>query len=241
MDGTQGTSDTPVIWYVAYATVFDLTSTEKYTTTIDANGIYTGTVRANQIIVDSALTVGGSSYNGSISVKDANNSVKVTLDRNGITAVSGKIGGWILGTSALTASAPASGHRIVMGASGYIYHDNPSTGVNYWALNTDGSATFGCGKISFANDGSGYLANQNIKWDASGNVTMTGTINANAGTIGDSSSVRAHRLDGDRNRLRRRPCHLRRPVPRGDTISYVLFGSNTIPASAGDHVPPDVL
>lgn len=43
----------------------------------------------------------------------------------------------------------------------------------------------------------------------------------------------AHRLDGDRNRLRRRPCHLRRPVPRGDTISYVLFGSNTIPASAG--------
>ena len=71
-----------------------------------------------------------------------------------------------------------------MGASGYIYHDNPSTGVNYWALNTDGSATFGCGKISFANDGSGYLANQNIKWDASGNVTMTGTINANAGTIG---------------------------------------------------------
>lgn len=115
VDGTQGTSDTPVIWYVAYATVFDLTSTEKYTTTIDANGIYTGTVRANQIIVDSALTVGGSSYNGSISVKDANNSVKVTLDRNGITAVSGKIGGWILGTSALTASAPASGHRIVMG------------------------------------------------------------------------------------------------------------------------------
>ena len=55
VDGTQGTSDTPVIWYVAYATVFDLTSTEKYTTTIDANGIYTGTVRANQIIVDLSL------------------------------------------------------------------------------------------------------------------------------------------------------------------------------------------
>ena len=234
VDGTQGTSDTPVIWYVAYATVFDLTSTEKYTTTIDANGIYTGTVRANQIIVDSALTVGGSSYNGSISVKDANNSVKVTLDRNGITAVSGKIGGWILGTSALTASAPASGHRIVMGASGYIYHDNPSTGVNYWALNTDGSATFGCGKISFANDGSGYLANQNIKWDASGNVTMTGTINANAGTIGGfvigqgrigstatgTGSGGGLAIYDDLFRV-------------GDTISYVLFGSNTIPASAG--------
>lgn len=234
LDGTQGTSSAPVIWYVAYATVFDLTSTEKYTTTIDANGIYTGTVRANQVIVDSALIVGGSSYNGSISVRDAGNNVKVTLDRSGITAVGGKIGGWILGASALTASAPASGHRIVMGASGNIYHDNPSTSVNYWALNTDGSATFGCGKISFANDGSGYLANQNIKWDALGNVTMTGTINANAGTIGGfvigqgrigstatgSGSGGGLAIYDNLFRV-------------GDTISYVLFGNNTIPASAG--------
>lgn len=234
LDGTQGTSSAPVVWYVAYATVFDLTSTEKYTTTIDANGIYTGTVRANQVIVDSALVVGGSSYNGSISVRDASNNVKVTLDRSGITAVGGKIGGWILGASALTASAPASGHRIVMGASGNIYHDNPSTSVNYWALNTDGSATFGCGKISFANDGSGYLANQNIKWDASGNVTMTGTINANAGTIGGfvigqgrigstatgSGSGGGLAIYDDLFRV-------------GNTTSYVLLGANTFPATSG--------
>ena len=64
IDGAQGTASAPLTWYVAYATVFDLTSTEKYTTTIDANGIYTGTVKANQIVVDSALVVGGSSYNG---------------------------------------------------------------------------------------------------------------------------------------------------------------------------------
>lgn len=234
VDGTQGTSSAPVVWYVAYATVFDVTSTERYTTTIDANGIYTGTVRAGQVIVDSALVVGGSSYNGSISVRDAGNNVMVTLDRSGITAVGGKIGGWILGTGALTASAPASGHRIVMGASGYIYHDNPSTGVNYWALNADGSATFGCGKISFANDGSGYLANRNIQWDASGNVTMTGTINANAGTIGGfvigqgrigstatgTGSGGGLAIYDDLFRV-------------GDTISYVLLGSNTFPASTG--------
>ena len=234
VDGTQGTSSAPVVWYVAYATVFDLTSTEKYTTTINADGIYTGTVRAGQVIVDSALVVGGSSYNGSISVRDAGNNVKVTLDRTGIMAVGGKIGGWILGTSSLTASAPTSGHRIVIGASGHIYHDNPSTGVYYWALNTNGSATFGCGKISFANDGSGYLANQNIKWDAAGNVTMTGTINANAGTIGGfvigqgrigstasgSGSGGGLAIYNDLFRV-------------GDTISYVLLGSNTFPASTG--------
>ena len=234
VDGVQGTSSAPVVWYVAYATVFDLTSTEKYTTTIDANGIYTGTVRANQVIVDSALVVGGSSYNGSISVRDAGNNVKVTLDRTGITAVGGKVGGWILGTSTLAASAPASGHRIVMDASGYLYHDNPSTGVDYWALNTDGSARFGSGKIFFANDGSGYLANQNIKWDASGNVTMTGTINANAGTIGGfvigqgriGSTATGSGYGGglaiydDLFRV-------------GNTTSYVLLGANTFPATSG--------
>ena len=196
--------------------------------------MYTGTVKANQIIVDSALVVGGSSYNGSVSVRDANNAVKVTLDRTGITAVAGKIGGWAIGTSSLTASAPSSGHRIVISASGYIYHDNPSSGKDYWGLKTDGSATFGCGKISFAADGSGYLANQNIKWDAGGNVTMTGTINANAGTIGGfsigqgrigstasgSGSGGGLAIYNDLFRV-------------GNTTSYVLFGANTFPASTG--------
>ena len=171
IDGTQGTADAPVVWYVAYATVFDLTAAEKYTTTIDANGVYTGTVKANQVIIDSALVVGGSSYNGSISVRDASNNVKVTLDRTGITANAGKIGGWTIGTSSLTASAPSSGHRIVMTSSGYIYHDNPNTAVDYWGLKSDGSATFGTGKTKFAADGSGFVANGNFSWDAEGNIT----------------------------------------------------------------------
>lgn len=171
LDGTQGTTDAPVVWQVAYATVFDLTSAEKYTTTIDANGVYTGTVKANQVIVDSALVVGGSTYNGSISVRDANNSVKVTLDRTGITAVAGKIGGWALGSSALTASSPSSGHRIMMTSTGYIYHDNPNTGIDYWGLKSDGSATFGTNKIKFNADGSGSVANGNFAWDVDGNIT----------------------------------------------------------------------
>ena len=44
---TEGSAT--LTWDVAYATVFDVTSTEKYTTTIDANGIYTGSLSANQI------------------------------------------------------------------------------------------------------------------------------------------------------------------------------------------------
>ncbi len=51
-------------------------------------------VKANQIQVDSTLVVGGSSYDGSISVRNASNAVLVTLNRSGITATAGKIGGW---------------------------------------------------------------------------------------------------------------------------------------------------
>lgn len=181
LDGTQGTAASPVVWHVAYATVFDTTASERYTTTIDADGVYTGTVRANQVLIDSALVVGGSSYNGSISVRDAGNNVMVTLDRSGITAVAGSIGGWSIKSGSIYATAPAGGHRVYITDSGYIYNDDGTQ--DYWGLRADGSATFGYGKILFDNDGSGYVANQNIKWDAKGNVTIKGNITANSGLI----------------------------------------------------------
>lgn len=152
-------------------------------TQISATGIYTGTISAGQISVDKALVVGGSTYNGSISVRDASDNVKVTLDRSGITAVGGRIGGWDITATSIYAASPASGHRVNLASSGYIYNDNPSTGKDHWGLKSDGSATFGYGTISFAKDGSGYLANQNIKWDILGNVELKGVITATGGKI----------------------------------------------------------
>lgn len=175
----EGTGN--VAWYVAYATVFDVTSTEKYTTTIDANGIYTGTVHANQILIDSTLVVGGSSYDGSISVKNAANTEMVTLDRKGIKALAGQIGGWHIMSGAIYASSPAGGHRVYITASGYLYNDDGTD--DYWGLRSDGAATFGHGSIFFDNDGSGYVANQNIRWDSKGNVIIKGNITANSGLI----------------------------------------------------------
>lgn len=207
LDGAVGSSAAPVEWRLAYATVFDVTSTENYTTTIDANGIYTGTVRANQVLVDSALVVGGSSYNGSISVRDASNSVKVTLDRTGITAVGGTIGGWTI------AATQISKNGIVLGADGSI------TNGARWQLNTNGS---------------GSLANGNISWDTSGNLSMRGKIEATSGTIGGfeisygrigsvasgSGSGGGLAIYNDLFRV-------------GSSISYALLGDDTFPSSAG--------
>lgn len=155
-------------------------------TYIDASGVYTGTVSASQIRVNSALVVGGKTYNGSISVRDSADTVKVTLDRSGITAVAGKIGGWVINEETICAAAPESGHRVLLASNGYMYNDNTLTQRDYWALKPDGSATFGYGKIEFLKDGSGFLAGGKLSWDAQGNLTgknatlqdifMTGTF-----------------------------------------------------------------
>lgn len=112
------------MWYVAYATVFDATSSDKVTTTIDAHGIYTGTLRADQIIAGTidatkisadvilsngeawALNKDGSGYlaNNNISWdKDGNTSF------NGkIVATSGSIAGFTISSGHIGVESSAS-------------------------------------------------------------------------------------------------------------------------------------
>lgn len=152
-------------------------------THITDKGLYTGTISASQILVDTELVVGGQDNNGSVSVRDATGAVMVTLDRSGIKAVGGRIGGWIINAQTICAAAPDSGHRIYLTSSGYLYNDNPTTAKDYWGLKPDGSATFGYGTIRFERDGAGFLAARNIRWDAAGNVELEGTITATGGSI----------------------------------------------------------
>lgn len=211
IDGSAGTASNPVQWWLAYATVFDVTSTEKYTTTIDANGIYTSTLNANQITAGTisadriatgslhgnkitARTITASNIaTGTITATEINTasiqaSVVTAGTVNGLTCTfnKGTIGGFTINGTAIYSINVTPGHNVGIQSNGYIYNCNSSnTAIDYWALNTDGSAIFGTGKIKFGASGDGWLANKNISWDASGNVTMTGTITATAGKIGN--------------------------------------------------------
>lgn len=122
-------------------------------TYISSTGIYTGTINANQIVVNSTLIVGGTtsatSYNGVISVRNTSNTAIVTLDRTGITATAGKIGGWTMTSSSIYAG------NVYLNSAGSI------TNSSRWAL---------------YNDGSGLLANNNIYWDSSGNINIKNAI-----------------------------------------------------------------
>lgn len=159
-------------------------------TYIDTNGIYTGTLNANQIIARSITAdriATGTITANEINVGSIQASVVTASVVNGLTCdfKKGKIGGFVINDHALYSTNVTAGHNIGIQNNGYMYNCNSSTNVDYWALNTDGSAVFGSGKIRFNADGSGYVANQNIKWDTSGNVTMMGTITATAGKIGN--------------------------------------------------------
>lgn len=164
-----------ITWYLCYATVFECNKTESYLTHIDANGIYTGRLSSHQLAVESAIVVGGNQYNGSISVQDANGAVGVTLSRSGLSAVKGQIGGWVISSTSITAAS------VRLESNGLISCNNNS--IVAWAMKPDGSAVFSKGNIGFNMDGSGFLANRNIYWDTSGNVSVKGIITALGGDL----------------------------------------------------------
>ena len=148
-----------VVWCVAYATVFDATSSDKVTTTIDAHGIYTGTLRADQIIAG-------------------------TIDATKISA------------------------------------DVILSNGEAWALNKDGS---------------GYLANNNIRWGKDGDTFFNGKIVATSGSIAGFNISAEHigmassSADQSSDGLSIYSNFFRVGGPNG----YVKFGNDLEPPSLG--------
>lgn len=167
-----------VTWYLAYATVFDVTTSERYTTTIDANGIYTATLNANQITAGTidadrigakSITADKIAANTITSAQINGDSIKANIINtdyiNGLscTFTKGKIGGWTIGANSITKNS------VSLGSDGTISNGS------YWSLK---------------NDGSGFFAKGNITWKTDGtfeakNGKFTGEIQTTKGKIGD--------------------------------------------------------
>lgn len=166
-----------VTWYLAYATVFDVTTSERYTTTIDANGIYTATLNANQITAGTidadrigakSITADKIAANTITSAQINGDSIKANIINtnyiNGLscTFTKGTIGGWTIGANSITKNS------VSLGSNGTISNGS------YWSLK---------------NDGSGFFAKGNITWKTDGtfeakNGKFTGEIQTTKGTIG---------------------------------------------------------
>ena len=123
-------------------------------TKIDANGIYTGTLTASQI-----------------------NAANCNFTQ-------GKIGGFtIYGHKMSTYDNPENGHIIEIHKTGYICNSRKSDSKDYWALNADGSASFGMGSTTFrASGGFVMTGDSNSKF----NIDISGT---NFFRVNDGSMV----------------------------------------------------
>lgn len=187
--GAAATAEVPLTWQLAYATVFDVTSSERYTTTIDANGIYTGTLTAaqvNAVSIDAgSIRVGTLSADriatGSINASKLDAaSIKSNIINtdyiNGLTCtfVRGKIGGWTIGADNITAgSVGAVGAmpiqiRSSASGSGYWYTGNykPLGITMTWHQNSNaGHVVFGQIAASGNSVKSGFLGIQMMTWD----------------------------------------------------------------------------
>lgn len=143
--------------------------TGKQKTYIDGNGIYTGNLNASQInagTINTERIASGSINSNKLDAASIKANIINTSYINGLTCSfsKGTIGGWSITSSSITKNS------VTLGSDGAI-----SNGT-YWALKPDGSAIFGIGKIAFNYDGSGFLANHNISWDAAGNVQAKNAI-----------------------------------------------------------------
>lgn len=190
--GNAGTSSNPVKWYLAYATVFDITSSERYTTTIDANGIYTSTINANQIVAGTidADRIGAGSITAS---KLAAGSVtadkiaagSITADKIKAGSITSKeldvnsIKTNIINTSYINGLELTFDKGTIGGWS--INKNSISKGTV--SLDSDGSISNG-DYWTLKKDGSGFLAKGNISWTNTGSISVTGEINATSGSVG---------------------------------------------------------
>ena len=153
-----------VTWDLAYATVFDVTSVEKFTTTIDADGIYTGTLNANQITAGTieASRIDTNSIKSAIITAGNINALTLTIDK-------GTIGGWSINASQI------SKNSVALSSDGSIVNGTR------WKLNNDGSGQLANGNISWDTVG-----NITARGAVFNNVRIQGSIR-NPFVLNDSS------------------------------------------------------
>ena len=136
----------------------------------------------------------------------------------------GKIGGFTIYDKKIsTYNNPTNNHYIEIHNTGYICNSRTSDHKDYWALNADGSATFGITKaVKFNADGSGSVATNGISWNANG-VLKVGGFEIGQGRVGSTATQ-----SGGGGSLAIYNDFLR----IGSTSSYVLFGNNVFPVTS---------
>lgn len=218
-----------VTWYLAYATVFDVTTSERYTTTIDANGIYTATLNANQITAGTiaadrigakSITADKIAANTITSAQIDSDSIKANIINtnyiNGLscTFTKGKIGGWTIGANSITKNS------VSLGSDGTISNGS------YWSLKNDGSGFFAKGNITWKTDGTFEAKNGKFTGEIQTTKGKIGGFEIASGRIGVATSSGATSGNSGLSILQDF-------IKFSNSYCWASIGVNVLPSSAG--------
>lgn len=218
-----------VTWYLAYATVFDVTTSERYTTTIDANGIYTATLNANQITAGTidadrigakSITADKIAANTITSAQIDGDSIKANIINtnyiNGLscTFTKGKIGGWTIGANSITKNS------VSLGSDGTISNGS------YWSLKNDGSGFFAKGNITWKTDGTFEAKNGKFTGEIQTTKGKIGGFEIASGRIGVATSSGATSGNSGLSILQDF-------IKFSDSYCWASIGVNVLPSSTG--------
>lgn len=218
-----------VTWYLAYATVFDVTTSERYTTTIDANGIYTATLNANQITAGTiaadrigakSITADKIAANTITSAQIDGDSIKANIINtnyiNGLscTFTKGKIGGWTIGANSITKNS------VSLGSDGTISNGS------YWSLKNDGSGFFAKGNITWKTDGTFEAKNGKFTGEIQTAKGKIGGFEIASGRIGVATSSGATSGNSGLSILQDF-------IKFSNSYCWASIGVNVLPSSAG--------
>lgn len=151
-------------------------------THIDANGLYTGTIKNTQgtwILNDDGS---GNLASGNISWDTSGN---VTLGKSVKMAWSNITNGPNL--TQIDANGVYTGEISANKITAGTISTASIKWKDKWCLSTDGSGYLASGNISWASDGSGSLAGGSISWEANGILRMTGWVQPTILEITDSN------------------------------------------------------
>ncbi len=133
----------------------------------------------NTYTADGDITIGTNGLRGTSWYINADGTVSFVSGYVTFDQTDGKIAGWTLDKNSLYIGTKNDTIGEFTTASGSLTFG--STGIRgyKWRLDNDGSVAFGGGTSKLYADGSGYVANENISWDASGNVSFSDSVKLN--------------------------------------------------------------
>lgn len=154
----------------------------------DEEALWSGTKQneASQYTAEAgSITIGTNGLRGSswyINADGASSFVKGAVT---FGETQGTIAGWTLDEESLYLGTKVNSSSEFTTEEGSLTFGTKGIRGYQWRLETDGSASFSGGNVTFNQDGSGSLSSGNIAWTAEGDLSVSGKVNATSGNIGN--------------------------------------------------------